>query len=233
MKIDIWSDVRCPFCYIGKRKFEAALARFPQKEEIEVEWHSFQLDPNLETRPEVSTLEYFTQTKGVSQEQAKQMLGHAAGMAKEVGLEFYLEESVLANSFNAHRLIQMAKSKGLGSEIEEALFKAHFTERINIDDLEALAEVGASIGLEKEAVKEMLASDAFEYEVKQDEMAARNIGVQGVPFFVLNNKYGISGAQSSEVFLETIDKAFEEFRQDNPSLIMTKGDSCSTDGNCD
>ena len=232
MKVNIWSDVRCPFCYIGKRKFEKALENFPQKDSIEVVWHSYQLDPNLETDPNTNTVEYFTKAKGVSADQAKQMLGHATAMAKEVGLDFYLEEAVLANSFNAHRLIQLAKSKGLGNAIEEALFKAHFTEKKNIDDKTVLTETGVSVGLEEEEVKEMLASDAFENEVKQDELAARRIGVQGVPFFVLNNKYGISGAQSSEVFLETLEKAWGEYQQENPSLIISKGDSCSTDGTC-
>ena len=232
MKVNIWSDVRCPFCYIGKKKFEKALENFPQKDSIEVVWHSYQLDPNLETDPNTNTVEYFTKAKGVSADQAKQMLGHATAMAKEVGLDFYLEEAVLANSFNAHRLIQLAKSKGLGNAIEEALFKAHFTEKKNIDDKTVLTETGVSVGLEEEEVKEMLASDAFENEVKQDELAARRIGVQGVPFFVLNNKYGISGAQSSEVFLETLEKAWGEYQQENPSLIISNGDSCSTDGTC-
>ena len=232
MKVNIWSDVRCPFCYIGKRKFEKALENFPQKDSIEVVWHSYQLDPNLETDPNTNTVEYFTKAKGVSADQAKQMLGHATAMAKEVGLDFYLEEAVLANSFNAHRLIQLAKSKGLVNAIEEALFKAHFTEKKNIDDKTVLTETGVSVGLEEEEVKEMLASDAFENEVKQDELAARRIGVQGVPFFVLNNKYGISGAQASEVFLETLEKAWGEYQQENPSLIISKGDSCSTDGTC-
>lgn len=232
MKVNIWSDVRCPFCYIGKRKFEKALENFPHKDSIDVVWHSYQLDPNLETNPDSSTLEYFTKTKGVSADQARQMLSHATSMAKEVGLDFYLEDSILANSFNAHRLIQFAKTKGLGNAIEEALFKAHFTDKQNIDDKKILAEIGASIGLDKEEVVEILASDAFEQEVKQDELAARKIGVQGVPFFVVNNKYGISGAQSSEVFLETLEKAWEEYQKDNPSLIISKGDSCSADGTC-
>lgn len=232
MKVDIWSDVRCPFCYIGKKKFENALDNFPQKEKVEVVWHSYQLDPSLVTDPESNTLEYFTRTKGVSADQATQMLGHATKMAKEVGLDFYLEESVLANSFNAHRLIQFAKTKGMGSEIEEALFKAHFTEKQNIDDKDVLVQIGSSIGLDKEEVTKILASDAFSDEVRQDELAARKIGVQGVPFFVLNNKYGISGAQSTEVFQETLEKAWEAYQQENPSLIISKGESCSTNGTC-
>lgn len=232
MEVNIWSDVRCPFCYIGKKKFETALEKFPQKDKVKIVWRSFQLDPNLKTQPGSNTLDYFTETKGVSKDQAKQMLGHATQMAKEVGLEFHLEDSIVANSLNAHRLIQFAKTKGLGNKIEEALFKAHFTESKNIDDHESLIAIGTSIGLKEKEVREILSSDAFAYEVKQDEMQAKNIGVSGVPFFVFNNKYAVSGAQSPDAFLETLEKAWEEYEKENPSLIISEGDSCSPDGSC-
>lgn len=233
MEINIWSDVRCPFCYIGKRKFEAALEKFPQKDELSINWRSFELDPNLKTHPQTSTIDYFVQTKGIDRQQATQMLSHATEMAKEVGLDFDLDKSVHANSFNAHRLIQMAKSKDLGNEIEEALFKAHFTDGVNVDNIDALVEIGTSIGMKEQEVRKVMESDAFDYEVRQDQLDARNIGVQGVPFFVLNNKYAVSGAQSPEAFLQTIEKAYAEYKQENPGLIIDKGDSCSTDGTCD
>ncbi|MEP6262790.1 MAG: DsbA family oxidoreductase [Gillisia sp.] len=232
MEIKIWSDVRCPFCYIGKRKFEAALENFPHKEEVNVVWKSFQLDPNLKTDTNTSTLDYFVKTKGVSVDQARQMFSGAANMAREVGLNFNLEASVPANSFKAHRLIQMAKTKDLGNEIEEALFKAHFEEAKNIDDAEVLLQVATSIGMDGLEVRSMLEADDFAYEVKQDEMEARNIGVRGVPFFVFDNKYAISGAQPEEVFLEHLEKSWEEFQSKNPALEITPGDSCDTDGNC-
>ncbi|HET8838807.1 MAG TPA: DsbA family oxidoreductase [Flavobacteriaceae bacterium] len=232
MQINIWSDVRCPFCYIGKKKFETALAQFPNKDKVEVVWRSFQLDPNLKTNPETSTLEYFMKNKGVSEQRAKQLFGHAAQMAREVGLEFNIEESVLANSWNAHRLIQFAKTKSLGNEVEEALFMAHFTEKKNIDDMESLVEIGTSIGLDEKETRKMLNSDAFAYEVKQDEMQAKNIGVTGVPFFVFNNKYAVSGAQPAEAFLQTLEKSWEEYDKENPSWSIAEGDSCSPDGNC-
>lgn len=233
MEIKIWSDVRCPFCYIGKRKFEKALEQFPQKDKVEVVWKSFQLDPTLKTRTDINTIDYFVETKGVSREQAKQMLSGATQMAKDAGINFNLEESVLANSFNAHRLIQMAKAEGLGDEIEEALFKVHFEEAKNIDDKDVLVETATSIGLDAEKVKKMLSSDAFENEVKQDEMEAKSLGVSGVPFFVFDNKYAISGAQSTDAFLQTLEKSWEEFQKKNPTLDIIEGDSCSTDGNCD
>ena len=233
MEIKIWSDVRCPFCYIGKRKFEAALENFPQKDKVEIVWKSFQLDPAMKTDTNTSTLDYFVKTKGVSVEQARQMFSGATNMAREVGLHFNLEESIPANSFMAHRLIQQAKSKGLGNEIEEALFKAHFEEARNIDDTEVLVQVATSIGMNAEEVKPMLEADDFAYDVKQDEMEARNIGVRGVPFFVFDNKYAISGAQPEEVFLQHLEKSWEEFQSKNPALEITTGDSCDTDGNCD
>lgn len=233
MEINIWSDIRCPFCYIGKKKFEAALEKFPQKDKVKVKWRSFQLDPNLVTQSGKTTLDYFTTTKGVSKEQAEQMFGHATQMAAEVGLEYNLAQSVLANSFNAHRLIQMAKTKDLGNEMEEALFKAQLTDLRNIDDMKTLTEIAVSLGMDQDEVSEMLASDAFEHAVKKDEMAARNVGVQGVPFFVFNDKYAVSGAQSPEVFLQNLEKAWTEYEQENPSLVVSKGDSCSTDGSCD
>ncbi len=232
MQVKIWSDVRCPFCYIGKKKFEEALEKFPQKDQVEVEWKSFQLDPSLKTDTSLSTLDYFVQTKGVSIEQARQMFSGATQMAREAGIAFNLEESVPANSFMAHRLIQFAKSKDLGNEIEEALFKAHFEEAENIDDINVLIQVARSIGMNSEEVENVLKSDAFAYDVKQDEMEARNIGVRGVPFFVFEDKYAISGAQASEVFLQNLEKSWEEHLRKNPKLEISEGDSCSTDGTC-
>lgn len=231
MVVKIWSDVRCPFCFIGKRKFETALEKFPQKDRVKVIWKSFQLDPSLKTDPGLSTLDYFVKTKGVSKEQAKQMFNSATKMAMEAGIKFNLEESVPANSFMAHRLSQFAKSKDLGNEIEEALFKAHLEDGKNIDDPEVLVQVAKSIGMNAEEVENILKSDAFSYEVKQDEMEAHNIGVTGVPFFVFEDKYAVSGAQPAEVFLQTLEKTWEEIR-DLTTLEVTPGESCNIDGTC-
>ena len=232
MEINIWSDVRCPFCYIGKRKFEMALEKFPHKDKVNVIWKSFELDPNLTTNTEVSSTEHFSSAKGISKEQAEGMQDHVSGIAKEIGLDFHTQNTVVANSFNAHRLIQLAKTKGLGNEVEEALFKAYFEEGKNIDDKETLIKTGISIGLDESEVKNIFNSDAFEKEVKQDEMQAQSLGINGVPFFVLNNKYAVSGAQSPETFLDVLEQTWEEFEKENPAFIITEGESCSTDGNC-
>ena len=230
MKVSIWSDIRCPFCYIGKKKFEDALEQFPNKNKVEIVWKSFQLDPSLKTDPHTSLLEYFEKTKGISEEQALQMFNGATKMAEEAGISMNLQKGVLANSFNAHRLIQFAKTRDLGNEIKEALFKIHFEEGKNIDDVSILSKVAASIGLDAEEVMQVLNSDAYAYEVKQDEMEARNIGVRGVPFFVFDDKYAISGAQPVEAFLQTLEKVWEEKKTD---IKISEGDSCAGEGNCD
>ncbi|MEO9209889.1 MAG: DsbA family oxidoreductase [Ginsengibacter sp.] len=232
MDINIWSDIRCPFCYIGKRKFEIALEKFPHKDKVKVVWKSFELDPNLKTNTEISSLDHFSQAKGISKDKAVEMQQHVANVAKEVGLNFNSQKTVVANSFNAHRLIQLAKTKGLGNEIEEELFKAYFIEGKNIDDKEILTKTGVSIGLEGSVVKNLFTSDDFSKEVKQDEMDAQTLGINGVPFFVLNNKYEVSGAQSPETFLDVLEQTWEEFEKENRSLLITEGESCTADGNC-
>lgn len=213
MKVNIWSDVRCPFCYIGKKKFEMALGRFDDKDKVEVIWRSFQLDPNLETKTGINAVDHIAAIKGISQEQAEEMHNHVTRVAKEVGLEFNFEKAVVANSFNAHRLIQLAKTRGLGNEAEEQLFKAHFTEGKNIDDKETLIQTAIAIGLEQKEVEDMLASDAFAKEVKEDESQAHAIGVRGVPLFVFNDKYAVSGAQSPDTFLQALQKSWQEFEE--------------------
>ncbi|GAB2772201.1 DsbA family oxidoreductase [Salinimicrobium soli] len=210
MTVDIWSDVRCPFCYIGKHKFENALKKFEHGGKVKVNWHSFQLDPNLETQPDISTMDYFVEAKNVSKEQAQQMFENVEKMAAETGLEMDPNSSVVANSFRAHLLLQLAKEKGKANELKEELFKAHFSEGKNIDDHETLLQIAASAGLDSEEAEKALTSEDFAYAVKQDEMQAQQIGVRGVPFFVFENKYGVSGAQPSETFLEVLQKVWEE-----------------------
>jgi predicted DsbA family dithiol-disulfide isomerase len=210
MKIEIWSDVMCPFCYIGKRKFEAALEQFENKANVEVVWKSFQLNPDMKTDPAKNITEYLAEIKGWSIQQAKEMNAHVTNMAKEVGLHYDFDKAIVANSFDAHRLIQLAKKHGKGDEAEEQLFKAYFTEGKNTDDHSTLIEIGISIGLNEIEVKQVLASDQFADDVRKDIIEAQQIGVRGVPFFVVDRKYGVSGAQPTEVFLETLTKAWAE-----------------------
>jgi len=232
MKVEIWSDVMCPFCYIGKRRFEDALQKSAHKDEIQVEWKSFQLNPDMVTSPGTNINQYLAKIKGWTLEQAEEMNAHVTGMAAEAGLTYNFDKAIVANSFNAHRFSHLAKKHGLGDAAEEQLFKAYFTDGKNTDDINTLVELGTAIGLDSAEVKQTLESDAYAGEVREDIIEAQRLGVRGVPFFVLDRKYGISGAQAVPVFEETIEKAFTEWQQENPKLNIVEGDSCGPDGNC-
>lgn len=236
MQIEIWSDVVCPFCYIGKRKLEKAIDKFPFKDKITVEWKSFQLNPDQKTNPSIKTLEHLAESKGWSMEQTREITSNVVNMAAAQGLKFDFEKAVVANTRNAHRLIHLAKESGKGEAMKECLLKAYFSEGKNVDDFSTLISLGKEVGLEDEKTKVMLESDQFELAVDQDIYESRQIGVKGVPFFVLDRKFGISGAQPDEVFDQTLEKAWTEFAKSNPVLDMagnTDGESCDVDGeNC-
>lgn len=205
MKVEIWSDVMCPFCYIGKRKFETALEQFPQKDKIEIEWKSFQLNPAMKTEPGRSINDYISEIKGWSPEYAQEMNNHVTGMAAEVGLEYNMDKAVVANSFDAHRFVQYAKTKGKGDAAEEQLFKAYFTDGKNTADHETLVELGIEIGLDSEELRAVLESTKFTEQVRIDVYEAQQVGARGVPFFVLDRKYAVSGAQQPETFLGALE----------------------------
>jgi predicted DsbA family dithiol-disulfide isomerase len=230
MKVEIWSDVMCPFCYIGKRKFETALAQLPQKDKVEVVWKSFQLNPNLKTDPSKSTTQHLAESKGWSLAYTKSVTSHVTQLAQQVGLTFNFDKAVVANSFDAHRFSAFAKTKGLQDAAEERLFYAYFTEGKNTADHETLAQLGADIGLDATEILQMIASDAFSEDVKHDILQAQQFGINGVPFFVLDEKYAISGAQESSVFLQALAKTFQEMEKEAPSIMV--GETCSIDGDC-
>jgi len=213
MKVEIWSDVMCPFCYIGKRKFESAMAQFKNKENIEIVWKSYQLNPSLITDPSKNTIQHLAETKGWSMEQTRETIKYVLGMANDVGLHYNFDKAVVANSFDAHRLIQYAKSQGKGDAAEEQLFKAYFIDGKNTADHATLIELGKTIGLDETALKNMLGSKDFAKEVLTDVNEAEQIGVTGVPFFVFDRKFAVSGAQDSKVFLDTLNKAWTEFNK--------------------
>jgi predicted DsbA family dithiol-disulfide isomerase len=210
IKVEIWSDVMCPFCYIGKRKFETALAQFKDKDKVEIVWKSFQLNADLKTDPSKNTIQHLAESKGWTMEYTNSTVQYVMEMAEGVGLHYDFNKAVVANSFDAHRLIQFAKSKDKGDAAEERLFKAYFTEGKNTADHTVLLQLGKEIGLEETELKQVLDSDAFAKEVKNDIQEAEKIGVSGVPFFVFNRKYAVSGAQDPEVFLKSLIKASEE-----------------------
>jgi predicted DsbA family dithiol-disulfide isomerase len=215
MKVEIWSDVVCPFCYIGKRKFEQALEKFPHKDQVEIVWKSFQLDPEAPSEG-TDYLKNLSERKGWSLEQTKEITSNVTEMASEVGLTYHFEKAISANSFDAHRLSHYAHTRGLQDAAEEALFKSHFTEGKNIANHDMLTKLGMSIGLDSTEVKQMLDGKAFTTEVQQDIQEASELRISGVPFFVFDRKYAISGAQATEVFMQTLKKAFETWEGAKP-----------------
>lgn len=212
MKVEIWSDIMCPFCYIGKRKFEQALSQFNEQDKIEIIWKSYQLSPNLVTDPSTTINEYLAKHKGISIAQAKDMNDQVSEMAKKVGLDYHLDKAVVANSFDAHRLSHFALANGKQLEAEEMLFKAYFTEGKNMDDKTTLLAIGNEIGLDTNALEKMLDSDQYRTEVINDIKEAEAIGVRGVPFFVFDRKYAVSGAQDVALFLDTLQQSINEWR---------------------
>ena len=225
----------CPFCYIGKRNFETALEQFDDKNKLEVVWKSFQLDPSLPEVQNGSYTDHLMESKGMGRKQVEGMLDNVTQMAKNVGLEYLFDKSVMVNSFKAHRMLQLAKTRGLGDSAEERLFRAFFTEGKNIADDETLVELGKEVGLNETEIRNSLGDERFSEMVRQDIQEARSIGVTGVPFFVFDRKYAVSGAQPPQAFLQTLEKSFGEWREANPEIKIevTKGQSCSIDGVCD
>lgn len=234
MKIEIWSDVMCPFCYIGKRNLETALEQFPDKNNIEVIWKSYQLNPSIPDVPTDSYQDYLVKHKGMSAGQVKGMLDQVTESAEQVGLEYNFDKAVMVNSLSAHKLIQYAKTKGLGDQAEERLFLVFFTEGRNIADLDTLTQLATEIGLDKAEVKTAFTDEKYASLVTQDIQEAQQVGVQGVPFFVIDRKYAVSGAQPTQAFLQSLEKAFPEWRKLNPKtkLDVTEGQSCTSDGIC-
>lgn len=209
MEIQIWSDIMCPFCYIGKRRLEGALRQLSLTNEVTIVWKSFLLNPDMKTDPTRNSLEYLAETKGWTKEQTQEMVQHVVEMAKEEGLEYRMDDTKVANAMDAHQLIQLAKTVGKGNEVEERLFRAYFMEGKNIADMDVLMELGEDVGIEAAQVRESLEKDKFTDSIRQDIREAQQIGVRGVPFFVFNNQYAISGAQPVELFVETMEKCLE------------------------
>ncbi|MBL8994052.1 MAG: DsbA family oxidoreductase [Spirochaetia bacterium] len=210
MKIEIWSDVLCPFCYIGKRNFEKALSEFEHAGDVDVNWKSFQLDPETKTFTGKNIHEYLAEKKGGTVEWAKEMNDRVTRMAREAGLKYDMDRAIPANSFDAHRLTHLAASRGLQAKMEERLFAAYFTEGKNIGDHPTLVGLGKEIGLDPADIQTMLSRSDFADEVRADIEEASSLGIRGVPFFVMDRKYGVSGAQPSEAFLETLRETWQK-----------------------
>lgn len=233
MKVDIWSDTRCPFCFIGKRNFEKALQAFSQNDKVEVNWHSFQLDPNMKTDLTKNHYEYLSEIKGFPMQQIMQMHENLIQSGKNAGIDFNFDEVKVSNSFKSQMLVQLAKEKGKATEMEELLFEAYFKSGKDIDDVEVLSEIGNKIGFSNEEIKNAVNSEQLSQLVNNDISEASNLGIRGVPFFVFNQKYAISGAQPTHLFSEVLEKSWTEFSESDSYIkIIQEGDSCDVEGNC-
>ncbi|HQF49067.1 disulfide bond formation protein DsbA [Flavobacterium alvei] len=232
LSVQIWSDIMCPFCYIGKRRIEEALSQFEHKDAVAIEWKSFQLDAGFIPSSDDNLAEHLADKYGRDIDWAQTMLENTTQNAKTAGLDFHFEKSVMANSHNAHRLLHLAKKYQLANELKELLFKAYFTDGKDLNNLETLTELGIAVGLEAEIVAQVLHSNAYSQEVKQDIQQAGAIGVQGVPFFVFDNKYAISGAQPTTTFLQTLEKVWQEGQFDSKITLVnsTTENSCDING---
>jgi predicted DsbA family dithiol-disulfide isomerase len=205
LTVEIWSDIVCPWCYVGKRRFEKALEQFPHRDQVELTWRSFQLDPTAPPRRTVSSAEHLASKYGMSVEQAERSNAQMTELAASEGLEYHLDRTLGGNSFDAHRLIHLAKAQGLQDEMKERLMRAYFTEGAAIGDAETLVRLAIEVGVDPRG----LTGEAYADAVHADEELAARIGIRGVPFFVLDRRYGVSGAQPSELLLEALGKAWE------------------------
>ena len=210
MKVEIWSDVVCPWCYIGKRRFEHALARFPHAAEVEVEWRSFELDPVAPTAGDLDLVQRLATKYGVSRDEAEAMNERVTRVADDEGLSFRLDIAKPGRTFDAHRLLHLAADRGVQDAVKEGLLAAYQTQGERIADADVLTRVAVAAGLDGAEVAQMLAGDAYGEAVRADEREARQLQVGGVPFFVFDRRYGVSGAQPSDVLLDVLERAWAE-----------------------
>lgn len=239
MKVEIWSDVACPWCYIGKRRFEAALERFPHRDHVEVEWKAFELDPGARAGggADGGSSDYadrLGRKYGTSRQGAQQMLDTMTAAAASEGLDFHFEKAPAINTFDAHRVLHLALEKGVQDAVKERLLLAYFTEGEQVTDSEVLVRLAAEAGLDSDEVRDVLASGRYADEVRSDEAEAAALGISGVPFFVVDRKYGLSGAQPADLLLEVLTRAWSERNPltmvGAPAAGAAHGAACGPDG---
>lgn len=234
MKIQIWSDFVCPFCYIGKRQLEEALLEFPHKDQVTVEFKSYELRPDAPKDLGKSMAEMLAEKYGSSVEEAEKNLAAITEKAATVGLQYRFDTMIPTNTFHAHRLTKFAKTKGKEAEVTEILLDAYFRQSKHIGDIDTLIELAVEVGLDRDETAKMLQDPtAFEADVRHDQSEAKRIGVRMVPFFFINEKHPIVGSQSIEKFLEILHTFWEDeaMDQNHSSISNMDGDGCM-DGNC-
>ena len=227
MEVEIWSDIACPWCYVGKRRFEAALASFGHRDEVNVTWRSFELDLEAPEERLGDRAEHLAAKYGSTVEQARAMQDRMTEVAAGEGLEFRFDRARSGNTFDAHRLIHLAAAHGLQDAMKERLMRAYLTDGELMSDHAALRRLAAEVGLPEEETAEMLAGDGFADEVRADERTAMSLGITAVPFFVVDRAFGASGAQPPDVLGELLQRGWDA----RPALSVTAtGESCGVDG---
>jgi len=220
MQIEVWSDVMCPFCYIGKKKLEMALAQFAYRDKVELVWKSFQLMPEIQSGT-AQKLEKILIKKGITHDQITEMNAGVVQTGKKVGIDFHFDRVYASNTFHAHQLLHFAKQNNKQHEAEEALFHSFFTEGKNIDDISVLIELGDQIGIDTEAIRQVLENGFFADAVKNDINKAQEIGIQGVPYFIFDKSEAVSGARDPYIFLEVLAVTYAKWREKNQIDLNT------------
>src|SRR5687768_15411933 len=223
MQVEVWSDVVCPWCYIGKRRLEAALERFPHRDEVEVVWRSFQLDPSIPEGETHETLPALAAKYGASVEQMRANMSRVEQVAAEEGLEYHLAEGVSGNTSLAHELLHHAAGHGRQAELKERLLHAHFTESRSVFDLDSLVALATEVGLDAGGARSALIERRHRTAVAEDGATAQLLGATGVPFFVVDRKYGAAGAQPADLLLQMLERAWAD---SHPLVTVPAADGC-------
>lgn len=227
MHVEIWSDIACPWCYVGKRRFEAALAGYEHRDEVSVTWRSFELDPGAPAERPVDGATHLAEKYGMSREEALAMQAKMSDTAARDGLDFRFDLARGANTFDAHRLIHLASAHGAQDAMKERLMRAYLTEGELISDAAALERLALEVGLPVDEVQELLSTDRYAAEVRADERTAAQLGINAVPFFVVDRAIGASGAHPPEQLVELLRQA----RAQNPPIpVVAAADGCNVDG---
>lgn len=237
MKIGIWSDIACPYCYIGKRKLENALEQFPHKNDIELVWHSYELDPDLPKQPTgQSVYSYFAKKYDMTEAEARSAQARVAVLAKETGLNYDFDSLVVANTSDALRLVKLAGEYGLATDAEEVLFEAYFVKGLDISSRKVLVQLGAKIGLKEADITQMLDSEKYLADIKKDiEYSENELNLEYIPFYVFNGKQVVQGSIAPEDYLNVLNEAYADWEQNGMSSErgeIISGQSCSIDGVC-
>lgn len=237
MKVEVWTDIMCPYCYIGKIHYEKALQQFEHAHEVELEWKAFQLNPELPGDGKgYPVTEYLTQRAGLSEDKMNQMFAGVKQLADDAGVGFNLPEAFAANTRDAHRLIKLAAASGADSAVLRRLSKAYFEEGKDYSDRELLVAVGVEEGLEEQSIRSMLDSDDYHYEIKQDVQEMANLGFDTVPTFLMDRRQAIIGSEPVDLFLKVLKKAHNHWKnrtEKEKQMTVSKGKSCNADGVCE